>query len=206
MPIRGALLCNPMVETQQLRPGLTIWSRYDSAVKADLFSTAIATASGTFLVDPIKLENEEWPTTLNVTGIVITNANHVRASADLARKFSVPIHATSNASISGSRELCEGDFLADELQIVAIGGAAPGEIALFSARDSGVLIVGDALINFGSSGFTFLPAKYCSDSKQMRKSLRKLLDLNFERMLFAHGVPIMDKARDRLAALFAEEK
>ncbi len=193
-----------MVEVQQLEPGLSIWSRYDSAVKADLFSTALAVGSKALLVDPIALGDEDLPIRAPVTGIVITNANHLRASADFAAKFSSPIYAMPEANAPGADELRDGVTLADELQIIAIDGAAPGEIALFSARDQGLLIVGDALINFGSNGFTLLPAKYCSNSKRMRKSLSKLLDLNFERMLFAHGTPIMSKARDRLATLIAE--
>ncbi|MDQ2919184.1 MAG: hypothetical protein M3R10_04820 [Verrucomicrobiota bacterium] len=174
-------------------------------MKADLFSTAITVASGTFLIDPIELGDEESPIGAAATGIVITNANHLRASADFSTRFSAPIYAMPDADIASARELHDGDFLADELQVIAIEGAAPGEIAIFSARDQGLLIVGDALINFGSNGFTFLPAKYCSNPKRMRKALRRLLDLDFERMLFAHGTPIISKARDRLAALFASE-
>ncbi|MDQ6940043.1 MAG: hypothetical protein M3119_07800 [Verrucomicrobiota bacterium] len=192
-----------MVEVQRLDAALSIWSRYDAAVKADLFSTAIAVGSKTFLIDPIALGDEELPIGPPVTGIVITNANHLRASVDFSAKFSAPIYAMRHANAPGAHELRDGDVLANEVQIIATEGAAPGEIALFLPRDQGLLIVGDALINFGSNGFTFLPAKYCSDSKRMRKSLSKLLALNFERMLFAHGTPIMSKARDRLATLIA---
>jgi len=67
--------------------------------------------------------------------------------------------------------------------------------------DGGTLIVGDALINFESYGFTFLPAKYCSNQKQMRRSLRKLLDYRAQRMLFAHGTPILSDASERLRGL-----
>lgn len=193
-----------MVEVQRLDAALTIWSRYDSTVKAELFSTALAVGSKIFLIDPIALGDDDPPIGGAVTGIVVTNANHRRASADFSAKFAAPIYAMREATAPGARELRDGDVLADDLQIIAIEGAAPGEIALFSSRDQGLLIVGDALINFGSNGFNFLPAKYCSDSKRMRKSLSKLLDLNFERMLFAHGTPIMSKARDRLSTLIAE--
>jgi glyoxylase-like metal-dependent hydrolase (beta-lactamase superfamily II) len=193
-----------MIEVQRLDAALTIWSRYDPAVKADLFSTALAVGPKIFLIDPIALGDDDPPIGGAVTGIVITNANHLRASAEFSAKFSAPIYAMREANAPGARELRDGEVLADELRIIAIEGAAPGEIALFLPRDQGLLIVGDALINFGSNGFTFLPAKYCSDSKRMRKSLSKLLALNFERMIFAHGTPIMSKARDRLATLIAD--
>lgn len=65
------------------------------------------------------------------------------------------------------------------------------------------MIIGDALINFEPYGFTFLPDKYCSDARELRASLRKLQSLSFERMLFAHGTPILANARERLTQLLA---
>ena len=64
-----------------------------------------------------------------------------------------------------------------------------------------VRIIGDALINFAPYGFTFLPAKYCSNQKQMRQSLGKLLAYKAERMFFAHGLPILSAASERLRGL-----
>ena len=78
---------------------------------------------------------------------------------------------------------------------IAIEGAPAGEIAIYADADGGSLVIGDALINMGSYGFTFLPAKYCANHKQMRRSLRKLLDYEFERILFAHGLPIVANAQ-----------
>ena len=77
----------------------------------------------------------------------------------------------------------------------------PGEIALYHSPNGGTLIVGDALINFEPYGFTFLPGKYCLDEKEMRRSLLKLLDRKAERILFAHGLPIVSNATARLRRL-----
>ena len=63
------------------------------------------------------------------------------------------------------------------------------------------MIVGDALINFEPHRFALLPAKYASDFKLMRRSLSKLLEYDFERMLFAHGTPLLAGARGRLECL-----
>jgi glyoxylase-like metal-dependent hydrolase (beta-lactamase superfamily II) len=89
------------------------------------------------------------------------------------------------------------------LRAVAIEGAPAGEIALYYEADGGTMVVGDALINFDPHGFGLLPAKYCRDYKLMRRSLPKLLDYAFERMLFAHGTPILSSARERLEKLLA---
>jgi hypothetical protein len=62
------------------------------------------------------------------------------------------------------------------------------------------------LINFEPYGFVLLPAKYSSNFKLMRRSLSKLLDYSFERMLFAHGLPILSHARERLELLLKERR
>ncbi|MGZ4983392.1 MAG: MBL fold metallo-hydrolase [Chthoniobacterales bacterium] len=193
-------------EFHRLRPGLSIWNRYDSAVKADLYSTAVATGVGTVLVDPIEVPEADLARASDAVAIVVSNANHVRASEYFSRKFAAPIYASTAAGIPFAIDPHTPGAFDSELEVIEIEGAAAGEIALFFASDGGTVVMGDALINFGSHGFTFLPAKYCSNQKLMRKSLRKLLDLHFERMLFAHGAPIMNKARDRLAALLAGAK
>ena len=89
------------------------------------------------------------------------------------------------------------------LEVVEIPGGPSGEIALHHGEAGGELIVGDSLIHFDPYGFTFLPDKYCTDARQMRRALRALLDLQFERILFAHGTPIISRGRERLGQLLA---
>lgn len=187
----------------QLRPGLWLWHTYDPTVKTELFSSAIATPSGIFLVDPIPLPDRHLATLTEagpVTGIIVTNANHQRAAFDYSDRFSVPVlgHPETLAAIKPTRV---GDLAEAGLDRIDIPGAVTGEIALYQPSNGGTLIVGDALINLEGYGFTFLPAKYCLDQKQMRQSLRKLLPLPVERLLFAHGTPVITQARERLIAL-----
>ena len=87
------------------------------------------------------------------------------------------------------------------MEVIEIEGAVAGEIALYQPSNRGTLIVGDALINFEPYGFSLLPKKYCTDQRLMRRSLNRLLDHSFERLLFAHGTPITSGARTRLEQL-----
>lgn len=195
-------------EVHELAPTLTIWHRYSPAVKAELFSTALRSEASVYLIDPSYLDPESLGFLLGnctVAGIIATNENHERDSALYARQFLAPFYATSAAGIPGALPICDGQTLAGGLRVITIEGAVPGECALHHEHSGGTLIVGDALINMEPHGFTFLPAKYCSNQKQMRKSLRKLLAQPFERMLFAHGTPLINGARDRLRALLDEE-
>ena len=194
-------------ELVQVAPSLLIWQTYDPALKADLFSSAITTRNGSFLVDPIPLAHAALAQLFNagsVSGVIVTNSNHLRASADFADRFSVPIFAhaeTFPGQAFPGTKVGDGGKICDELAVIGIEGAAAGEIVLHSATNGGTLITGDALINFEPYGFTFLPHKYCSNEKEMRRSLRKLLTRKAERMLFAHGPPILSRAGERLQQL-----
>jgi glyoxylase-like metal-dependent hydrolase (beta-lactamase superfamily II) len=195
-------------ELQAVAQNLFFWQGYDAKVKADLSSSAVITQQGIFLVDPIPLTDDaiKWLTERHgVAGVIITNANHFRASAQFAAVFDVPTYARRESlvdhAIPGISEIADGAHIGAGLNVIAIAGAVPGEIALYSSDDAGVLILGDALINFEPHGFTFLPRKYCSNQKQMRRSLRRLLDYKFERLLFAHGTPILTRAMARLQEL-----
>ena len=199
-------------EIESVFSGISLWRAYDPTVKAELFSTALETAAGIYVVDPIPLE----PTAMTsltarspLVGVIVTNENHERAAAHFAGKFKVPLYlhpAVSNAiKLSGVSAIHPNSGQA-EWRAVAIEGAPVGEIAIHFAAAGGTMVVGDTLINFDPYGFALLPAKYCSNFKLMRRSLSKLLDYSFERMFFAHGMPILAQARERLELLLKEQR
>jgi hypothetical protein len=187
---------------------IVIWHAYDREVKADLYSTWLLAAGGGYLIDPIALQEpalEKLISFAPVAGIIVTNSNHHRFAAPYAQRFAVTIFAHadtfSNDHPSRLKTVFNGDEICDGLRVIGIAGAAPGEIALHYPINGGTLIIGDALINFEPCGFTFLPPKYCTNQKQMRGSVRKLLDYKPKRILFAHGSPILAAAGERLQGL-----
>ena len=197
------------LEIDRVTADIAVWHRYDQQVKAELFSSALAVSSEIFLVDPIAIDPAALKALASgreIQGIIVTNANHHRAASQLATHLAAPIFAHASAAIPDASEISESDSISADLRVCEIEGAVPGEIALISETNGGTLVVGDALINFGTHEFSFLPAKYCSNQKLMRKSLRKLLDFPFERILFAHGAPIVTKARARLEALLQDAR
>lgn len=199
-------------ELHYLDPDAFIWQRYDQSVKAELFSTALTNNAGTSLIDPIDLPAETLASALgprSVAAVFVTNANHARAAAAFSGRLSVPIlaHAAAREELGDAavRELADGETHFG-VEIIELSGAAPGEIALYSPDGNGTVVIGDAVINFGSNGFALLPAKYCENSRLLPKSLRKLLNLKFDRMLFAHGTPIVSGAQAKLAALLGASR
>jgi hypothetical protein len=179
-------------EVQPISSSAAVWQRYDSTVKAELWSTALRTSAGVYLVDPISVDWHslaEFTGGSAIAGVIVTNENHLRDAPSFCSQLGAPLLDISAPPLSA------------DVQMIDLPGAPAGEIALVSSN--GELVVGDALINFEPHGFTFLPNKYCTDAKEMRRSLRKLLSYSFERIFFAHGNPITSNAHQRLESLLA---
>lgn len=200
----------PANELIQVSGSLRYWQAYDANAKADLFSTALATSEGLLVVDPIPLEPEPLQQLLSagpVAGVFVTNVNHCRAAPEFARKCDAPLFAHTKTcavcELPAARSVANGQAFVGDLRAIEIEGGPEGETAIYHEHDGGVFIIGDALINFDPYGFAFLPAKYSLDAKKMRRSLRRLLDYQFERMLFAHGTPLIHSARKKLENLFS---
>jgi glyoxylase-like metal-dependent hydrolase (beta-lactamase superfamily II) len=193
-------------EFQTVREDLFFWQAYDPSVKVDLSCCARGTKQGLVFIDPIPLAQEaldQLTAGRRPAAIVLTNGNHERGARDLREQFQIPICAHRDAASDlgeVDRTLEDGESLVDEFIVVELPGASPGEIALHNAD---VIHMGDALIHLPPMGFEVLPDKYCSDPKQLRHSLEKLLSFPFDALTFAHGLPMMTQARQRLSHLIS---
>ena len=193
-------------------PGLFFWQYYDTKIKAELCSSAIVASGKIYLVDPILLEASQLDRLRQKAppaGIIVTNANHVRAADYYSKELSVPILAQS-ASFPGKKppqfvEIAGGSKICPDLEVIAIEGAVAGEIALYDPLKGGTLIVGDSLINFDPPGFAVLPGKYCLNERKLRQSQWERLTRPAERILFAHGAPILSDANAHLRRLLETE-
>jgi len=197
----------PADEIQLVNDRLVFWQGYDPSVKVDLSSHAYLTPQGWVLIDPIPLREEvliELSAEEKIAAILLTNSNHERAAADYREKSNARIIAHTGAqgafSVEVDQWIQDGEYVSG-LKAIHLPGFVQGEIALHAPEAGGVMMMGDALINLQSSGFAVLPDKYCDDPKLAHKSLQKLLQFSFEVMTFAHGLPIIADARQRLEQL-----
>lgn len=193
----------PVAEFHRVSDDLRVWQAYDPTVKVDCTSTAVRTPEGFVLVDPIAITPQALEEMLEgekIAGIVLTSGNHQRASREIGQESGVPIFAPAPAwgEVEADRWMEDGELLFSRFRTVRLEGGGPGEMALHGA---GLLVVGDALVNL--SGLEILPAKYCVDARGLRKALLRLVTLDFEILCFAHGLPVVERAQERLAGLLA---
>jgi hypothetical protein len=197
----------PVLEYSTVRPGLFHWQGYEPAVKCDCSSTAIVTPAGLIFIDPIPLADAALKKLVGESfsapaGVVLTSGNHQRESLALGKQFGIPVFAPENAGddIIADQHFLSGDPVAG-MESIALPGFGPGETAFLH---SGVLILGDALINLEPEGLRLLPEKYREEKKRALRSLKSVTVLKHFKpqvLLFAHGNPIVQDASGRLAAL-----
>ena len=144
--------------------------------------------------------------------ILLTNRHHDRDSWRLREEFGCEVHCIANGvyELEGRGPVTPFEF-GDELPggIVAyeIGAICPDETALHIPVHQ-ALACADGVVRWPeTAGLTFVPDSLMDEPEQTRAGLRdayrRLLALDFDTLLLAHGAPVL---RDAKAALreFAE--
>jgi hypothetical protein len=184
----------------ELQPGVFWWTAVHPNLGTDVSSYYLAD-SGT-LIDPlIPAEGLEWfggdarPVPQRV---LLTNRHHLRDSARFDAEFgcSILCHEAGLHEFADGPDV-EGFFFGEEVApgVVAqqVDAICPEETALHISLGDGLVAVADGVINY--DGPRFVSDRLLGDSpdavKQgLRDAYRRLLDLRFDGMLFAHGDPI----------------
>jgi glyoxylase-like metal-dependent hydrolase (beta-lactamase superfamily II) len=191
----------PVPDFHQITSDLFVWHGYNPECKTDCTSTAIRTPDGFVLIDPVRLEEQAIERIVSedkVVAVLLTNGNHLRGSLYEKERLDVPICAPNGAQgiIPVDRVVSDGELLWETLRAIALPGGSPGETAYHAP---GVVVIGDAVTNL--DGLQVLPEKYCADLPLLINSLRALRALEFDIACFAHGFPIVGKAREKLAKI-----
>ncbi len=191
----------PIPAYHEITRDLFFWHGYNPECKTDCSSTAVRTPDGFVLIDPVRLEEQAIERIVGedrVIALLLTSGNHLRGSLYEKERLDVPIYAPDGAQqeVPADRVINDGEVLFETLRAVALPGAGPGETAYLAP---GVVVIGDALTNL--NGLQILPEKYCGDLVLLLNSLRVLRTLKFDIACFAHGLPIVGNASQRIAEI-----
>lgn len=187
--------------------GVYLWTVSDDRIGGAPSSTvAIEEAPGSIVViNPIRVAEEELERLGEVTAILLTGSSHLRAAAHFRDETGAAIWAPANADlgeVDPEETFTEGNELPGSLKVISLPGPSDDESAFYLKRSRGVMIIGDALMNIeGHGGLQVLPKQHNPDPDKTHRSLKKLLDYDFEVMLFGHGAPIREGAKEKLRKL-----
>ncbi len=202
----------------EIAPGVFHWSAFHDGIQKEVSSYYLADA-GVVLdprlpsegfeggVDPLKWLAEHGPP----RAVVLTNRHHYRHSGRLMDAFGIPVRA----SRPGMHEFTSaqrvepfeyGDELPGGVLTHEVGAICPDETAL-EIPTARAIALADSVVRFddpnGPLGFVpdFLLGDDPDDVRRgLLSSLRRLLELDFDHLLLAHGLPVVDEGKRELEA------
>ena len=188
--------------------GILTWTWFSQPHGYNFNGYLVRHPEGNLCIDPVPPGDADLAeiVRIGVSSVLLTNRNHSRA-ANLVRErtgASTFIHPDDAAHAKGQGAEIDRDLNVGEtvgpLAIVAVPGKSPGEVALHWPERS-LLIVGDAVIGNPPGRCGLLREKVMDDPARLRQSVRKLLDLEFDTLLFGDGASILHDAKMRLKEL-----
>jgi glyoxylase-like metal-dependent hydrolase (beta-lactamase superfamily II) len=193
---------------EEVAGGVWHWLLRDERIRAWSSAHAVSSEDGTVLIDPLPLAPEAFARLGDVTAICITAGTHQRSAWRYRRELGARVYAPAL-----SRQIDEepdvrygdGDRLPGGLVAVFTPGAGTTQHTFLLERDGGIAFVADLLTNYPGRGLAFVAERHLHDPEEMRRSVRKLLDLPFGLLCLAHGTPLRDEPKDAIRELLARD-
>jgi hypothetical protein len=199
------------VSVEEVAPGLWHWAVPHERIGIEVSSYYLA--SERILLDPmIPPGGIEWFGEVGAPEhVLLTNRHHDRQAWRLRDAFGCTVHCIRNGLHEvegrGPAEAFDfGDELPGGIAAYEVDAICPDETALYvpSLR---ALACADGVVRFGGTGeLAFVPDAYMDDPERTKAGLReayaRLLELDFELLLLAHGGPVAD-GKDALRAFVA---
>jgi glyoxylase-like metal-dependent hydrolase (beta-lactamase superfamily II) len=186
------------------------WSWFSEPHGYNFNGLLIPHAAGNICVDPVEPGDEVLSELARrgVGQIILTNRNHLRAANRVRERTGARtlIHPADAAYAKKLGGIVDGELRVGEqvgaLTVVGAAGKSPGEVAL-QWPERKILIVGDAVIGAPPGKCGLLRASVIDDLPRLQASVRDLLKLDFDALLFGDGVSILRGARTLLSELVA---
>lgn len=165
------------------------------------------------LIDPIAPpEGLAWFDGRPIREILLTNRHHTRSAFDLHDRLGVPVRAPRTGMHDLPADRVQpfdfGDDLGSGIRPHAISETWPDETALEIPGHRAVAIA-DGVINY--DGLGFFPDSLLGDDPEAEKQrlrdgfARLAAEVDFDHLLFAHGMPIIGDGREQLRRFAAAE-
>jgi hypothetical protein len=139
--------------------------------------------------------------------VVMTNRHHDRDAWKLREAFGCTVHCISNGlhEVEGRGPVAAfdfGDVLPGGIVVHEVGSICPDETALHIPAHR-ALACADGIVRWrGGDGLAFVPDSLMDDPEETKRGLRdayrRLLPLDFDLLLLAHGAPVRSAANAAL--------
>jgi hypothetical protein len=197
----------------EVLPGVLHWTTHHEGIGARVHSHfAVESAA---LIDPRLPEGgiEEVARYGRPDRILLSNRHHLRHSEQFAGAFGCPIRCHEAGLWEFDRgpdvqPFRFGDEVAPGITALEMGALTPEDTVFHLSAGPGALLFADGLIRGGDGALTYVPDWQMGDDPEEVKrgltaSLRRLLDEDFDALLFAHGEPMASGGHEALRAFVA---
>jgi glyoxylase-like metal-dependent hydrolase (beta-lactamase superfamily II) len=194
---------------REIVPDVQTWSVFAPDKDYAFNGYAVATESGTVLIDPPEPVEDGWGAVDLLepfAGVWITNRNHSRAAAVFRERYGITVYAheaDADRLEAGADATVRGDErLPGDIQLIHVPGKSPGEIAFHLPR-SRALVVGDVVIGVPAGELSTYPDKVIDDMEKLQRSAARLLEYDFDALLLCDGESFSSGGKAKLEEFVA---
>lgn len=203
-----------MAEIAEIAPGIRHWAAFHAGIRQTVHSHWVPEAGAA--LDPMLPAGVldalcEGP---EPDRVLLTNRHHYRDSARLTAELGCRVLCPKSGlhEFEGGPEVEGyeyGDEVAPGITAHEVGAICPDDAALHIRVGPGALALADAVIRWDGE-LAFVPDFLMDDPPQTKRgildSLRRLCELEFDVLLFAHGAPLSEGGADALAEFIASPR
>jgi hypothetical protein len=196
---------------EEVLPGVWHWTAEHPKIHSEVSSHWVPASAA--LIDPLLPPDEgmdpfrEEPPDL----ILLSNRHHLRHAERFAEELGCSIACSKpglhefegGPSVEG---FDFGDEVAPGVEALEVGAICPDEAALL-IREAGALVIADGIVRYRGE-MRFVSDRLLGDEPEgvksgLREAYSRLLDRDFDSLLFAHGDPLIGGGKEALRR-FAE--
>jgi hypothetical protein len=190
---------------QELVPGVFHWTAAHPKIGIEV-SCHLVSSSATVIDPLLPAEGIEWFDQHNPARVVLSNRHHLRHAEQIAERYECPIHCHE----AGLHEFDDGphvegfsfgDTLAPGLRALEMDSICAEDTVLHIDAADGVLLFADSVINHGEIGFVsdnLIGQDPEGVKRRIVANSARLLDEDFDHLLFAHGTPLVGGGKEAL--------
>lgn len=220
------------MDVEQIAPGLWRWTGYHEEWKEEVGSVYCETDDGVVLIDPLvppedadrfwKALDRDVERLAGDVHVLVTVFWHARSAAALVGRYGARVWAPTRGKQAIARRagVVTDAYRPDDPLPGGIRAFRSGRAAevVFWIPQHQALVPGDALLgegareggapSTGALGLHLCPQSWLPEGTtpaDLARTLQPVLDLPVERVLVSHGEPVLDGAREALAAALRVE-